>query len=368
MFELEENLRMLNELNKQLAQIKDSMKIELLEEELKVLEQESLKEDFWNDQEHSSKVFSKIKILQRKITSYKNLEDELNNLIEMNILLNSEPDNDLLKELLKNSNLIVSKIEDLEIQTLFSGKYDNNNAIITLHPGAGGTESQDWAEMLYRMYGRWASSNGFTLKELDYLDGDEAGIKSVTALISGENAYGYLKGEMGVHRLVRISPFDSGGRRHTSFASLEVLPEITDDVEIEINQDDLRIDTYRASGAGGQHINKTDSAVRITHLPTNIVVSCQSERSQTMNKETAMRMLKSKLLDLKEKENKETIAELKGEQKDIAWGSQIRSYIFCPYTLVKDHRTNYEVGNVEGVMNGDLNDFMKAYLKMLLNK
>ena len=368
MFELEENLRMLNELNKQLEQIKDSMKIELLEEELKVLEQESLKEDFWNDQEHSSKVFSKIKILQRKITSYKNLEDELNNLIEMNILLNSEPDNDLLKELLKNSNLIVSKIEDLEIQTLFSGKYDNNNAIITLHPGAGGTESQDWAEMLYRMYGRWASSNGFTLKELDYLDGDEAGIKSVTALISGENAYGYLKGEMGVHRLVRISPFDSGGRRHTSFASLEVLPEITDDVEIEINQDDLRIDTYRASGAGGQHINKTDSAVRITHLPTNIVVSCQSERSQTMNKETAMRMLKSKLLDLKEKENKETIAELKGEQKDIAWGSQIRSYVFCPYTLVKDHRTNYEVGNVEGVMNGDLNDFMKAYLKMLLNK
>lgn len=368
MFELEENLRMLNELNKQLEQIKDSMKIESLEKELKVLEEESLKEDFWNDQENSSKVFSKIKILQRKITVYKNLSSELNNLIEMNTLLSLEPDNDLLKELLKNSDLIVSKIEDLEIQTLFSGKYDNNNAIITLHPGAGGTESQDWAEMLYRMYSRWASSNGFTLKELDYLDGDEAGIKSVTALISGENAYGFLKGEMGVHRLVRISPFDSGGRRHTSFASLEVLPEITDDIEIEINQEDLRIDTYRASGAGGQHINKTDSAVRITHLPTNIVVSCQSERSQTMNKETAMRMLKSKLLDLKEKENKETIAELKGEQKDIAWGSQIRSYVFCPYTLVKDHRTNYEVGNVEGVMNGDLNDFMKAYLKMLLNK
>ena len=368
MFELEENLRMLNELNKQLEQIKDSMKIESLEKELKVLEEESLKEDFWNDQENSSKVFSKIKILQRKITAYKNLSSELNNLIEMNTLLSLEPDNDLLKELLKNSDLIVSKIEDLEIQTLFSGKYDNNNAIITLHPGAGGTESQDWAEMLYRMYSRWASSNGFNLKELDYLDGDEAGIKSVTALISGENAYGFLKGEMGVHRLVRISPFDSGGRRHTSFASLEVLPEITDDIEIEINQDDLRVDTYRASGAGGQHINKTDSAVRITHLPTNIVVSCQSERSQTMNKETAMRMLKSKLLDLKEKENKETIAELKGEQKDIAWGSQIRSYVFCPYTLVKDHRTNYEVGNVEGVMNGDLNDFMKAYLKMLLNK
>lgn len=221
--------------------------------------------------------------------------------------------------------------------------------------------------MLYRMYGKWASSNGFTLKELDYLDGEEAGLKSVTALISGENAYGYLKGEMGVHRLVRISPFDSGGRRHTSFASLEVLPEITDDVEVEISPDDLRIDTYRASGAGGQHINKTDSAVRITHIPTNIVVACQSERSQTMNKETAMRMLKSKLIDLKERENNEKMAELKGEQKEIAWGSQIRSYVFCPYTMVKDHRTGYEVGNVQGVMDGDLNEFMKAYLKMVAN-
>ncbi|MBQ7410500.1 MAG: peptide chain release factor 2 [Clostridia bacterium] len=368
MFELEENLRLLNELKEKLEQIKDSMKIDDLKSELSKLEAESLKEDFWNDQENSNKVFSKIKVLQRKINSYENLYSELNNLIEMNQLLEVEPDNDLLKELLENSDSIVAKIDDLEIQTLFSGKYDANNAIITLHPGAGGTESQDWAEMLYRMYGRWANSNGFTLKELDYLDGDEAGIKSVTALISGENAYGYLKGEMGVHRLVRISPFDSGGRRHTSFASLEVLPEITDDVEIEINSDDLRIDTYRASGAGGQHINKTDSAVRITHLPTNIVVSCQSERSQTMNKETAMRMLKSKLLDLKEKENKETIAELKGEQRDIAWGSQIRSYVFCPYTLVKDHRTNYEVGNVQSVMDGDLNDFMKAYLKMLISK
>ena len=368
MFELEENLRLLNELKEKLEQIKDSMKIDDLKSELSKLEAESLKEDFWNDQENSNKVFSKIKVLQRKINSYENLYSELNNLIEMNQLLEVEPDNDLLKELLENSDSIVAKIDDLEIQTLFSGKYDANNAIITLHPGAGGTESQDWAEMLYRMYGRWANSNGFTLKELDCLDGDEAGIKSVTALISGENAYGYLKGEMGVHRLVRISPFDSGGRRHTSFASLEVLPEITDDVEIEINSDDLRIDTYRASGAGGQHINKTDSAVRITHLPTNIVVSCQSERSQTMNKETAMRMLKSKLLDLKEKENKETIAELKGEQRDIAWGSQIRSYVFCPYTLVKDHRTNYEVGNVQSVMDGDLNDFMKAYLKMLISK
>ena len=236
-------------------------------------------------------------------------------------------------------------------------------AIVTIHPGAGGTESQDWAEMLYRMYTRWADKNGYTVTELDYLEGEEAGIKSVTFEIIGEYAYGYMKGEMGVHRLVRISPFDSGGRRHTSFASVEVLPEITDDIEIDINPDDLRIDTYRASGAGGQHINKTSSAVRITHIPTNIVVACQSERSQIQNRETAMRMLKSKLLDLKEKEHKEKIEDLKGEQREIAWGSQIRSYVFCPYTMVKDHRTNYEVGNVEAVMDGKIDDFMEIYLK-----
>ena len=218
------------------------------------------------------------------------------------------------------------------------------------------------------MYSKWAINNGFEIKELDYLEGDGAGIKSVTALISGENAYGYLKCEMGVHRLVRISPFDSGGRRHTSFVSVEVLPEISDDIELEINQDDLRIDTYRASGAGGQHINKTDSAVRITHIPTNIVVSCQSERSQTQNKETAMKMFKSKLLELKEREHAEKIEDLKGNQKDISWGSQIRSYVFCPYTMVKDHRTNYEVGNVEGVMNGNINEFIEMFLKKNLNE
>ena len=218
------------------------------------------------------------------------------------------------------------------------------------------------------MYSRWANKNDYSVKELDYLEGEEAGIKSVTALISGENAYGYLKSEMGVHRLVRISPFDAGGRRHTSFASLEVLPEISNDTEVEINPSDLRIDTYRASGAGGQHINKTDSAVRITHIPTGVVTSCQSERSQTMNKETAMRMLKSKLIDLKERENKEKIEDLKGIQKDIAWGSQIRSYVFCPYTLVKDHRTNYETGNIEAVMNGEIEDFMKEYLKQNLKE
>jgi len=364
--ELEENLRFLKELKFKLNDIKSSMKIENLKSELKDLEQQSLKENFWEDQENSSVIFSKIKTLQKKINLFEAASTELENLIEMNTLLEQEIDEDLVKELLSNSKKIKLLLDNLEMQTLFSGKYDSNNAIITLHPGAGGTESQDWVQMLYRMYGKWTNSNGFTLKELDYLDGEEAGIKSVTALISGENAYGYLKGEMGVHRLVRISPFDSGGRRHTSFASVEVLPEIKDDVEVEINSDDLRIDTYRASGAGGQHINKTDSAVRITHIPTNIVVSCQSERSQTLNKETAMRMLKSKLLDLKEKENKETISELKGEQKDIAWGSQIRSYVFCPYTLVKDHRTNYEVGNIDAVMNGELNEFMFEYLKLII--
>ena len=294
---------------------------------------------------------------------YNKIKADFENLKDLSELLKIELDEEMAKDLIKATNKIEKEIMNLEINTLLSGKYDINNAIITLHPGAGGTESQDWVQMLYRMYTRWAQDNGYAVKELDFLDGDEAGIKSVTALISGEYAYGYLKGEMGVHRLVRISPFDSGGRRHTSFASVEVLPEITDDIEIEINPDDLRIDTYRASGAGGQHINKTSSAVRITHIPTNIVVACQTERSQIQNKETAMKMLKSKLLTLKEKENKEKIEDLKGNQMDIAWGSQIRSYVFCPYTLVKDHRTNYEVGNVQAVMDGDLNGFIDAYLR-----
>ncbi len=325
-----------------------------------------MEDGFWNDTNTSSKVLQDIKSLKGKYNKFNKLSTELKNLEELNNLLLIEKDEELIDELIKNTNSLEKSIEKLEIETLFSGKYDNNNAIITLHPGAGGTESQDWVEMLYRMYSRWANANGFQIKELDYLAGEEAGIKSVTALVSGENAYGYLKSEIGVHRLVRISPFDSGGRRHTSFASVEVLPEITDDIEIQINPEDLRIDTYRASGAGGQHINKTDSAVRITHIPTNIVVSCQTERSQIQNKETAMKMLKSKLLDLKEKEQKETISDLKGEQKDIAWGSQIRSYVFCPYTLVKDHRTNYETGNVQAVMDGEINEFIFAYLKKLL--
>ena len=338
--------------------------ISTLEKELKKLEAETVKPNFWQDTKKSNKILSKIKKIKNKVLSYRKIENDIKNLKELTELTNIEPDEEIAKDIIKSTKISEKEIEKLEIATLLSGIYDNNNAIVTIHPGAGGTESQDWAEMLYRMYVRWATKNNYEVKELDFLEGEEAGIKSVTFEIIGEYAYGYMKGEMGVHRLVRISPFDSGGRRHTSFASVEVLPEITDDIEIDINPDDLRIDTYRASGAGGQHINKTSSAVRITHIPTNIVVACQSERSQIQNRETAMKMLKSKLLDLKEKEQKEKIEDLKGDQKDIAWGSQIRSYVFCPYTMVKDHRTNYEVGNVEAVMNGEIDEFMREYLKL----
>lgn len=337
------------------------------EKELLELEKQTMSNEFWSDTENTSKVLKRITDLKNKLNNFKKINSGLENLKDMNELLQQEPDEELVKELLNNTIYTEKEIDKLEITILLSGNYDINNAIVTIHPGAGGTEAQDWAEMLYRMYSRWATDNGYEIKELDYLDGEEAGIKSVTFLVSGSYAYGYLKGEMGVHRLVRISPFDAGGRRHTSFASVEVLPEIAEDIEVYINPDDLRIDTYRASGAGGQHVNKTSSAIRITHIPTNIVVACQSERSQIQNRETAMKMLKSKLINLKEREQKEKIEDLKGIQMDIAWGSQIRSYVFCPYTLVKDHRTNYEVGNVQAVMDGDLNEFMDAYLKHIAN-
>ncbi len=339
--------------------------INKLESELKEYEKQTTNPDFWSDSKTSSLILKKITSLKSKIEEYKKIKSEFNITCELNELLSTENDEELEKELVNNIKKIEKDVDKLEITTLLSGKYDSNNAIITLHPGAGGTEAQDWVEMLYRMYTRWANDNGYSIEELDYLPGDEAGIKSVTFLVSGEYAYGYLKGEQGVHRLVRISPFDAGGRRHTSFASAEVLPEITEDIQIDINPDDLRIDTYRASGAGGQHINKTSSAVRITHIPTNIVVACQTERSQIQNRETAMKMVKSKLLALKEKEQKNTIDELKGVQMDIAWGSQIRSYVFCPYTLVKDHRTNFEVGNVQAVMDGDLNRIYRQLFKKL---
>ena len=364
MIDLDENRRELENLKAKFTNLESTIgKKEDLEKKLKELEEKTLVDGFWNDIKNSNIVLKEMKDVKSKYNSINNINEELSNLIETNEFLHLEVDEEMANDLAKSTAILLHKIEKLETKMFLSGKFDKNNAIITLHPGAGGTESQDWAQMLYRMYTRWAVSNGFNVKETDFLEGDEAGIKSVTAVIEGEYAYGYMKGEMGVHRLVRISPFDAGGRRHTSFASVEVLPEITDDIEIEINPDDLRIDTYRSSGAGGQHINKTSSAVRITHIPTNIVTSCQSERSQLQNKETAMKMLKSKLLDLKEKEHKDKIEDLKGVQREIAWGSQIRSYVFCPYTLVKDHRTGYEVGNVEAVMNGDLDGFMEAYLR-----
>ena len=334
-----------------------------LEEEKKELEQKISKQDFWDNQEKTSIILTKMKRIQSKIENYRKLQAEIENLESLNELLLEEEDIELGKEVLQSTINLEEKIKKIELETLLSGKYDKNNAIVTLHPGAGGTEAQDWVEMLYRMYTKWATNNGFELQELDYLEGDEAGIKSVTFLVKGENAYGYLKGEMGVHRLVRISPFDAGGRRHTSFASAEVLPEITEDIKLDINPEDIKMDVYRASGAGGQKVNKTSSAVRLTHIPTGIVTACQTERSQTQNREYAMTMLKSKLLELKEKEQKEKIEDLKGIQRDIAWGSQIRSYVFCPYTLVKDHRTNYEEGNIEAVMNGNLNGFIESYLK-----
>ena len=343
---------------------------DVLENNLKELEKKTLEPEFWDDTKASGSILKEINSIKSKLDIYKKILAEWNDLNDLNsILLEEEnPSEDDAKEVVKNTDKLEKEIEKLEINTLLSGKYDINNAILTIHPGAGGTEAMDWAEMLYRMYTRWAQDNGYSVEELDYLEGEEAGLKSVTFLISGEYAYGNLKGEMGVHRLVRISPFDAGGRRHTSFASLEVIPEINDTEDVQINPEDIKMDVFRASGAGGQHINKTSSAVRLTHIPTGIVVSCQTQRSQFQNKDTAMKMLLSKLINIKEKENRETINDLKGVQMDIAWGSQIRSYVFCPYTMVKDHRTGYEVGNVQGVMDGDLNGFIEAYLKDKINR
>lgn len=337
-------------------------------QQVEELEEQTKANEFWTDMEKSAKVLQEIKALKDKIDGIektKRLIDDTNVLIELG---NEANDESVIPEIKQNVKTISKNIDKMEIENLLSGKHDKDNAIITIHPGAGGTESQDWAEMLYRMYSMWCEKNGYKLEELDYLEGDGAGIKSVTFSVTGSNAYGYLKSESGVHRLVRISPFDSAGRRHTSFAAVEVIPEVADDVNVEINPEDLKIDTYRSSGAGGQHINKTESAIRITHIPTNIVVSCQTQRSQIQNRDKAMKMLMSKLLELKEKENKERIEDLKGVQREIAWGNQIRSYVFCPYTLVKDHRTNYETGNVDAVMNGEINGFIDEYLKKMIKE
>ncbi len=320
---------------------------------------------FWDDVAHASKVNKQVSNLESKIAQHQALVRQHDDLSVMVELANEEEDESLIDEINAEVEELEAKAKELEINTLLSGEYDANNAILSLHAGAGGTEAQDWTQMLYRMYTRWAERHHFTVKVMDYLDGDEAGIKSVTFQVNGLNAYGYLKSEKGVHRLVRISPFDASARRHTSFASLEVLPELDEDIEVEINPEDLRIDTYRSSGAGGQHINKTDSAVRITHIPTGFVTSCQTERSQVQNRETAMRMLKSKLIELKEREAMDKLADIKGELKKIEWGSQIRSYVFQPYTMVKDHRTLAETGNVGAVMDGDLDMFIYEYLKKM---
>ena len=333
-----------------------------LKVEIEELENKAAEPGFWDDMENSQKILQKTKGLKTKVESYEKMVSELEDLRTLNELGMEEQDAAIIPEVGEELEKLKAVYEKLRLETLLTKPYDRNNAILTMHAGAGGTEAQDWVQMLYRMYNRWAEAHEFSVKTLDYLDGDEAGIKSVTINIIGENAYGYLRSEKGVHRLVRISPFDASGRRHTSFASVDVMPELDDDIQIDINPADLRVDTYRASGAGGQHINKTDSAVRITHIPTGVVTACQTERSQFQNKDTAMKMLKAKLLELKEREQKEKIEDLKGVQLDIAWGSQIRSYVFCPYTMVKDHRTNFEMGDVNAVMDGDLDRFIDAYL------
>lgn len=322
-------------------------------------------EDFWMDKE-SGEVQKRARSIENKLNNYSDLSEKLGSLSELVEL--AEADEEMLSEACKELDEVSEKINKLHVSSLLRGKYDGNNAILTLHAGAGGTEAQDWVEMLYRMYTRYGERNGYKVNELDLLAGDDAGIKSVTFSVSGANAYGYLKAEKGVHRLVRISPFDANKRRHTSFASLEVMPEIEDDTDIVIDEKDLKVDTYRSSGAGGQHVNKTESAVRITHIPTGIIVACQNERSQVQNRARAMAMLKGKLIEMREREQLEEAASLKGELKKIEWGSQIRSYVFCPYTLVKDHRTGYENANITDVMDGNIQGFIEDYLTKAYTK
>ncbi len=320
---------------------------------------------FWDNPDYSNKKMKELKNLKDTVEQIDHLQtqyEDIETLIEMG---NEEEDETMVEEIRGELDAFSEELETLRISTLLTGEYDKNSAILKLNAGAGGTESCDWCGMLYRMYTRWAERKGFSLEVLDYLDGDEAGIKSVTFQVNGENAYGYLKSEKGVHRLVRISPFNAQGKRQTSFVSLDVMPDIEEDLDVEINEEDLRIDTYRSSGAGGQHINKTSSAIRITHLPTGIVVQCQNERSQFQNKDKAMQMLKAKLYMLKQEENAQKLSGIRGEVKEIGWGNQIRSYVFQPYTMVKDHRTSYETGNVDAVMDGSLDGFINAYLKWI---
>ncbi len=363
MLQFEELILKLNGLKPQLDELFEALAIESAKKEIEKLEAQSGEAGFWDDMQKSQEVLKKLSGLKSRVASYEKLCSSFDDAMTLSEMGNEEEDLSLFEESAEAVEQFAAKLDEMTLSTLLTGEYDANNAILTFHAGAGGTEAQDWAEMLLRMYTKWAQSHGYKLKTLDYLDGDEAGLKSASILIEGENAYGYLKCESGVHRLVRVSPFDSSGRRHTSFASLEVMPEISDDIEIEIRPEDIKVDTYRSSGAGGQHVNTTDSAVRITHIPTGIVTACQNERSQFQNKDVAMKMLKSKLLEIKERENLERIEDIKGAQKEIAWGSQIRSYVFMPYTMAKDHRTGFEVGNIQAVMDGELDGFINAYLK-----
>ena len=363
MVELDQFKYTLNGYEQPLKEVRDSLDLENKEQRVEELEREMEAPDFWDDAERSQKMMKELSSLKGDIEIYhklQNQKEEIELMIEMGY---EEEDASVIPDIQEMLEEFQRDFEHIRIKTLLSGEYDKDNAIVTLHTGAGGTESCDWASMLYRMYLRWADRQGFSTEVLDYLDGEEAGIKSVTFQVNGENAYGYLKSEKGVHRLVRISPFNAAGKRQTSFVSCDVMPDIEEDVDVEINQDDLRIDTYRSSGAGGQHINKTSSAIRITHLPTGIVVQCQNERSQFQNKDKAMQMLKAKLYLLKQQENEKKLSGIQGELTEIGWGNQIRSYVMQPYTMVKDHRTNEESGNVDAVMNGNIDNFINAYLK-----
>ncbi len=360
---LEEYSQKINAILPKIEDLQTALDLASIRAEIEELETQTMTADFWSDIENSQKVSKRLKLLKDRLAIYNNLKSAYDDVVTIYELATEEEDASLLPDIEEEFSNLESMLEEATIQTLLSGEYDSNNAIISFHAGAGGTEAQDWAQMLFRMYTRWAERRGYAIKVLDYLDGDEAGLKSAVLSIDGLNAYGYLKGEAGVHRLVRISPFDSSGRRHTSFAAIEVMPEITDNVEVEIRDEDIRVDTYRSSGAGGQHVNKTESAIRITHIPSGIVVECQNERSQHQNREVAMMMLRSKLVEIKEREHLEKIEDIKGVQKSIEWGSQIRSYVFMPYTMVKDHRTDYEMGNINAVMDGDIDGFINAYLK-----
>ena len=364
MIEFEEHKGKLNGLKPTLDSLREALHLEAAEKEIEELEGQSARDGFWNDVENSQRVQKRLKQLKAKAENYEKLcsgWDDLMTLCEMAI---EEDDDSMLPELQSEYAEFEKKLEETRLGTLLTGEYDANNAILTFHAGAGGTEAQDWTQMLYRMYNMWADRHGYTVKLMDYLDGDEAGIKSATIMIEGENAYGFLKSEHGIHRLVRISPFDSSGRRHTSFSAIEVMPEISDDNEIELRDEDIKMDVYRSSGAGGQKVNKTSSAVRLTHIPTGIVVSSQVERSHFQNLENCRNMLRARLAEIKEREHLEKISDIKGVQQKIEWGSQIRSYVFMPYTLAKDHRTGYENGNIQNVMDGDIDGFINAFLAM----